>query len=124
MTALAVNGPAYLLLAIALWRSGLQERRLLRSMLAQELTSGSGAVNEAELAAARAEGILRLRHAPGLAGERGRALVLAQNELAYRRHRVLLRGGDPATDGAAAAWRARIAGLRGVGAAGDGEPSG
>lgn len=124
VTALAVNGPAYLLLAIALWRSGLQERRLLRTMLAQELTSGSGAVNEAELAAARAEGILRLRLAPGLAGERGRALVLAQNELAFRRHRVLLRGGDPATDGAATAWRARIAGLRSVGAAGEGEPNG
>ncbi|MFI0606955.1 MAG: PrsW family intramembrane metalloprotease [Anaerolineae bacterium] len=112
VTALAVNGPAFLLLAIAVWRSGLQERRLLRAMLAQELSSGSGAVDEAELAAARAEGILRLRRAPGLAGERGRALVLAQNELAYRRHRVLLHGGDPATDGKAMAWRARIAGLR------------
>ena len=113
VTALAVNGPAFLLLAAALWRSGVQERRVVSAMLVQELASG--AVSEAELAAARSEGILSLRRAADLPDERGRALVLAQNELAFRRHRVLLRGGNPDTDGTAAAWRARIAGLRGSG---------
>lgn len=112
LTALAVNGPAFVFLALALWRSGRQERRLIHAMLAEEQALDARTVTAADLAAAAGERILRLRQAPDLPPDTGRALVLAQNELAFRRHRLQLRGKDPATDPTAQAWRARIHAMR------------
>ncbi len=118
LTALAVNGPAYVFLALALWRSGRQERRLIHAMLAEEQALDARTVTAADLAAAAGERILRLRRAPDLPTATGRALVLAQNELAFRRHHLLLRGKDPAADPTAQAWRARIHAMR-AGGGGD-----
>lgn len=120
LTALVVNGFAFALLSLALWRSGRHERRLIQAMLAEERELDGRTVTEDDLAAAAGERMLCLRRAKGLPPEAGRALVQAQNELAFRRRRLQLRGADPATDPTAMAWRARILALRGQGPGGAG----
>jgi hypothetical protein len=113
-TALAVIGtqfPFYVLAGALLVRSGNWERQVIREGLADEI---GGAVTAPEYALVEGDRMFRTRVIPGLAAAPGRAIVNAQNELAFRKWRVRSGGGDVAADAAVAAWRAEIARLRGM----------
>ncbi len=100
---------AYLLLIAALLASASWERRVIREQLAGEV---GGAITPAEYEQVKAEGLFSLRRLPGYDRKLSRAIVNAQNELAFRKQAVAQRGGDPEDDALVAAWRADIARLR------------
>jgi RsiW-degrading membrane proteinase PrsW (M82 family) len=111
-SALAVIGtqfPFYLLAGVLLVRSGSWERRVIREGLADEL---GGAVTGPEFALVERDRMFGTRVIPGLARAPARAIVNAQNELAFRKWRVRATGGDVEVDPAIAAWRSEIARLR------------
>ena len=100
---------AYLLLIAALLVSARWERRVIREQLAGEV---GGAITPAEYEQVKAEGLFSLRRLPGYDRKLSRAIINAQNELAFRKQAVAQRGGDPEHDRLVAAWRADIARLR------------
>jgi RsiW-degrading membrane proteinase PrsW (M82 family) len=106
---LIIFSPFLALLAVLLWRSGAWERRVIREELASEV---GGAVTPEEYAAIQRDGIFRTRRIPARARRRMSALVMAQNELAFRKRHVRIDGGDADGDALAQAWRAEIAQLR------------
>jgi hypothetical protein len=101
--------PFLLLLIILIWRSGLWERRVIQRELAGEI---GGAVTPEEYEAIKRDGILRTRRIAHSARRRSKALVNAQHELAFRKHRVTAIGENPESDPLVAGWRAEIAQLR------------
>ena len=101
--------PFVVIMALALWRSGVWERRVIREELAEEV---GGAVSASEYGtssptacSARAASIRCARRASA-------ALVNAQHELAFRKRRVRHEGRDPDRDRLAAGWREEIRRLR------------
>ncbi len=102
--------PFALLMAWIIRRSGQAERRVIREELADEV---GRSVTPAEYAAMQADRTYRTRRIPGGRREVATSLVLAQNELAFRKRRLRDRGFDPEQDAHAAALRDAIAGLRG-----------
>jgi protease PrsW len=101
--------PFALLVALALWRSGVWERRVIREELASEF---GRAVTPAEYQAILADRMMRTRRIDALDPARSAALVNAQHELALRKRRVKDRGGDPEQDALVAGWREDIWRLR------------
>jgi RsiW-degrading membrane proteinase PrsW (M82 family) len=101
--------PFYLLAGALIVRSGSWERRVIREGLADEV---GGAVTAPEYAWVERDRIFGTRVIPGLSGAPARALVSAQNELAFRKWRVREAGQTVETDPAVAAWRAEIGRLR------------
>ena len=101
--------PFLLLLIVLIWRSGLWERRVIQRQLAGEI---GRAVTPEEYEAIERDGILRTRRIAQTARRRSKALVNAQHELAFRKHRVAAAGADPEADPLVAGWRAEIAELR------------
>jgi len=108
---LAIFLPFLLLTALALWRSSVRERGVIREELAGEV---GGAVSAGEYAEIVADRVLRTRRIDPLWPRASAALVYAQHELAFRKRRVRHEGRDPERDSLAVAWRDEIFRLRAV----------
>jgi RsiW-degrading membrane proteinase PrsW (M82 family) len=108
---LAIFLPFLLLTALALWRSSVRERRVIREELAGEV---GRAVSAGEYAEIVADHVLRTRRIDPLRPRASAALVYVQHELAFRKRRVRHEGRDPDRDGIALALRDEIFRLRAV----------
>jgi RsiW-degrading membrane proteinase PrsW (M82 family) len=106
---LTVFFPFFLLIALALWRSGVWERRVIREELKDEVGT---VISVAEYQDIVNDGVLRTRRISDLHPNRSAALVSAQHELAFRKRRVREEGNDPEQDVAVVGWRADIQRLR------------
>jgi protease PrsW len=102
----------YALLIGAIIMSGRWERRVIRQQLADEVDGRI--VTPAEYAQLEREPPYGLRRPAGYSRRQARALVNAQNKLAFRRWDVLAAGADPHTDPVAQALRAEILQIRGL----------
>jgi RsiW-degrading membrane proteinase PrsW (M82 family) len=101
--------PFLVLMAVAIWRSGVWERRVIREELAGE---AGDIVTEDEHRAIARDSMLRTRRIDSLHKQASAALVNAQHELAFRKRRVRDKGADPEADGLVAGWREDIRRLR------------
>ena len=101
--------PFVAILAVALWRSGVWERRVIREELAAEV---GRTVSEREYDAIAADGMFRTRRIDPALPRRSAALVNAQHELAFRKRRVRDEGRDPDADRLVGGWRNEIRRLR------------
>jgi RsiW-degrading membrane proteinase PrsW (M82 family) len=101
--------PFVLIMAFALWRSGVWERRVIREELAEEV---GRTVDRGEYEAIVGDRMFRTRRIDRLHKRESAALVNAQHELAFRKRRVRDDGGDPERDRLVAGWRAEIGRLR------------
>jgi RsiW-degrading membrane proteinase PrsW (M82 family) len=101
--------PFVVIMAIALWRSGVWERRVIREELAEEV---GREVSRDEYQRIAADRMLRTRRIDRIHPRESAALVNAQHELAFRKRHVRDAGGDPDRDPLVAGWRAEIARLR------------
>lgn len=106
---LVVFLPFLLIMAVALWRSGVWERRVIREELAGEV---GRTLTPSEYADILADGIFRTRRIDGAHPRRSAALVNAQHELAFSKRRARSLGHDPESDPIATGWRADIRRLR------------
>jgi protease PrsW len=109
---LAIFFPFFLIMAIALWRSGVWERRVIRDELAEEV---GRAVTPDEYREIVADRIFRTRRIDRMHRRQSAALVNAQHELAFRKRRVRDEGNDPERDPLASGWREEIRRVRGTG---------
>lgn len=101
--------PFVALLGWVLVRSGRWEQRVIREELASEREPF---VRASERAAIERDGVFRTRRIDALRPRVSKALVRLQHELAFRKHRVRARGGDPERDPLVARWRDAIRVLR------------
>ena len=108
---LTLHLPFLLIMAIAVWRSGVWERKVIREELADE-TAPNGAVTPREYRDIVADRIFRTRRIQMMRPHTSAALVNAQNELAFRKRRLKDHGLDPDGDPLIAAWRIEISRLR------------
>jgi RsiW-degrading membrane proteinase PrsW (M82 family) len=106
---LTVFLPFVAILAVALWRSGVWERRVIREELAAEV---GRTVSEREYDAIAADGMFRTRRIDPVRPRASAALVNAQHELAFRKRRVRDEGRDPDADRLVDGWRNEIRRLR------------
>ena len=111
LTGLAIFLPFFLLMALAVWRSGVWERRVIREELAEEIGRAVSAGEYQEIVDDR---MFRTRRIDRMHRRASAALVNAQNELAFRKRRVRDEGKDPERDGLTAGWRDEIRHLRTV----------
>ena len=109
LTELTTFLPFFLIMAIALWRSGVWERRVIREELAGEV---GHAVSPSEYQEIAGDRLLRTRRVDRMQPRAAAALVNAQHELAFRKRRVRDEGKDPEHDPIAAGWREAIRRLR------------
>jgi hypothetical protein len=109
LTQLAIFFPFLLIMAIALWRSGVWERRVIREELAGEVGRAVSPSEYQEIAGAR---LLWTRRIDRMQPSTSAALVNAQHELAFRKRRVRDEGKDPERDPLASGWREAIRRLR------------
>ena len=101
--------PFIVIVILALWRSGLWERRVVREELAAEVGHAISADDYREIIGDRQ---FRTRRIDRMQRSVSAALVNAQNELAFRKRRVREEGGDPESDPLVAHWRDQIRRLR------------
>jgi RsiW-degrading membrane proteinase PrsW (M82 family) len=106
---LATFVPFLLIVALAVWRSGLWERRVIREELANEI---GRSVTSEEYQDIVGDRMLRTRRIDRMHRQTSAALVNAQHELAFRKRRVQDEGGDPEQDRLVAGWREDIRRLR------------
>src|SRR5262245_9873199 len=106
---LVVFLPFLLIACLALWRSGLWERRVIREELAGEV---GHAVSQDEYQEIVRDRIFRTRRIKGIRRRASSALVNAQHELAFRKRRVRDDGKDPQRDHLVSHWRDEIRRLR------------
>jgi len=109
LTQLAIFLPFLLIAVLALWRSGVWERRVIREELAGEVGRAVGPGEYQEIVRDR---IFRTRRVNGMGRRASAALVNAQHELAFRKRRVRDEGKDPELDRLANGWRDEIRRLR------------
>jgi protease PrsW len=109
LTQLAIFLPFLLIAVLALWRSGVWERRVIREELAGEV---GRAVSPGEYQEIVRDRIFRTRRVNGMGRRASAALVNAQHELAFRKRRVRDEGKDPELDRLANGWRDEIRRLR------------
>jgi len=95
--------PFLLIAGLALWRSGVWERRIIREELADELGRAVASGEYQEIARDRINDLRRSASS---------ALVNAQHELAFRKRRVRQDGKDPESDRLVNGWREEIQHLR------------
>jgi hypothetical protein len=94
---------------IALWRSGVWERPVIR----EELAEGVGCtVTPGEYQEIVHDRVLRTRRIDPMRRDASAALVNAQHEFALRKHLVRDEGNDPERDRLAAGWQEEIGRLR------------
>jgi RsiW-degrading membrane proteinase PrsW (M82 family) len=108
---LAIYWPLILLMALAVWRSGIWERRVIREELADEV---GRAITADEYQDVLRDRIFRTRRIDSDRPDLSAALTEAQHELAFRKRRVRDDGNDPETDRLAMGWREDIRRLREV----------
>jgi protease PrsW len=101
--------PILLILAIALWRSGVWERRVIRDELADEVGRTVSADEYRDIVGDR---MFRTRRIDRLQPRVSAALVNAQHELAFRKRHVRDSGENPEHDPLIAGWREEIGRLR------------
>lgn len=101
--------PFLLVTGLALWWSGVWERRVIREELGSEI---GRAVTPGEYDDIVQDRILRTRRVRGMQRGASSAVVNAQNELAFRKHRVREDGKDPEGDNLVNRWREEIRRLR------------
>jgi RsiW-degrading membrane proteinase PrsW (M82 family) len=106
---LVVFLPFLLIAGLALWRSGVWERRVVREELADEV---GHAVSQDEYQAIVRDRVFRTRRINGIRRRASSALVNAQHELAFRKRRVRDEGNDPQRDHLVSHWREEIRRLR------------
>ncbi len=109
LTELTTFVPFFLIMAIALWRSGVWERRVIREELVGEV---GNAVSPSEYQEIAGDRMLRTRRIDHMQPRAAAALVNAQHELAFRKRRVRDEGKDPERDPLASEWREAIRRLR------------
>lgn len=97
--------PFVVVMAIALWRSGVWERRVIREELEAEV---GRTVSDDEYRAIAGDRMFRTRRIDRAHPRESAALVNAQHELAFRKRRVRDGGADPEGDPLVAGWRAEI----------------
>lgn len=100
---------AYALLALLLIKSGRDEIRVIRRYLANEI---GRAVTPEEYVQIENEKLFMSRGIPGYSGDREKAIVNAQNELAFRKWHLANEGIDIESDPLVEAWREDISKLR------------
>jgi RsiW-degrading membrane proteinase PrsW (M82 family) len=108
---LTLHLPFLVIMAIAVWRSGVWERRVIREELEDEVVPG-GAVTSGEYQDVVADRIFRTRRIQMLRPRTSAALVNAQHELAFRKRRLKDEGLNPDHDPLVNAWRDAIARIR------------
>jgi len=101
--------PFYFLIALGLVFSGQWEQRVIRRELADEIDRS---ITPEEYELLKRESLFGLRTVPGFPAPAAKAIVNAQNELAFRKRRVRHGGGDPELDDLVHSWRSDIARLR------------
>ena len=101
--------PFLLIMALAVWRSGLWERRVIREELENEI---GRSVTPEEYQKIVGDRVMRTRRIDRMHRQASAALVNAQHELAFRKRRVQDEGGDPERDSLVAGWREDIRRLR------------
>jgi hypothetical protein len=101
--------PFFLILALAIWRSGVWERRVIREELAGEV---GRTVSTDEYHDIVGDRMFRTRRIDPARPRTSAALVNAQHELAFRKRRVRDEGNDPERDDLVAGWRNDIRRLR------------
>lgn len=106
---LILFAPVLIIVLIGLWRSGIWERRVIRTELQ---TEAADIVTPDELAGVDRDHVFGSRRAAGPNRRVRSAIVSAQNEIAFRKHRVRRKGSDPDTDAAVQHWRTQIRTLR------------
>ena len=102
---LTIFVPFLLIMALAVWRSGVWERRVIREEHANEV---GRSVTPGEYQAIASDRMLRTRRVDRKHQQASAAIVNAQNELAFRKRRVRNEGGDPERDSLVAGWREDI----------------
>src|SRR5262245_7674181 len=102
---LTVFLPFLLIMAAAVWRSGVWERRVIREELAEEI---GRTISPEEYQDIVDDRMLRTRRIDRAHPHASAALVNAQHELAFRKNRVRNGGGDPEQDPLVAGWREDI----------------
>ena len=103
--------PFLLILTVALWRSGVWERRVIRDELADEVRRTASADEYRDIVSDR---MFRTRRIGRLQPRISAALVNAQHELAFRKRRVRDAGESPEHNPLIAGWREEIRRLREV----------
>jgi RsiW-degrading membrane proteinase PrsW (M82 family) len=106
---LTIFVPFLLVMALAVWRSGIWEQRVIREELASEV---GRSITPDEYLAIVSDRLLRTRRIDREHPKASAALVNAQNELAFRKRRVRNEGGNPERDSLVAGWREDIRRLR------------
>jgi protease PrsW len=101
--------PFLLIMAVAVWRSGVWERRVISEELADEIGRTISSEEYEDIVNDR---MFRTRRIDRLHPFASAALVNAQHELAFRKHRVRNGGGDPERDRLVGGWRDDIRHLR------------
>jgi protease PrsW len=109
---LTLHLPFLLIMVVALWRSGVWERQVIREELAEE-TGRDGPVTPREYEDIVGDRMFRTRRIRLIRPRASAALVNAQHELAFRKRRLKYQGQDhPDQDPIVAAWRDEIRRLR------------
>ncbi|HSM84147.1 MAG TPA: PrsW family intramembrane metalloprotease, partial [Nodosilinea sp.] len=101
--------PIMAIAVIMLWRSGVWERRVIQSELADEI---GPLVTPAEYEAIKGDRIFKTRRIPGYRRRASAAIVKAQDELAFRKWRVKQLGQSIETDPLVLSWRDQLMRLR------------
>ena len=96
---------------IMLWRSGIWERQVIQSELADEIGT---MVTPAEYEAIQGDRLFKTRRIPGYSRRTSAAIVKAQNELAFRKWRGKQLGQAIETDPLVLSWREQLIRLRGA----------
>ena len=102
--------PIMAIVLIMLWRSGIWERQVIQSELADEI---GPLVTPEEYEAIKRDRSFKTRHIPGYSRRDSAAIVKAQNELAFRKWRVKQLGQAIETDPLVLSWREQLIRLRG-----------
>lgn len=102
--------PIIAVAVIMLWQSGIWERRVIQTELADELGK---TVTAEDYEAIQADRLFKTRRIPGYSRRASAAIVKAQDELAFRKWRVKQLGQPAETDPLVGAWRDELIRLRG-----------
>jgi RsiW-degrading membrane proteinase PrsW (M82 family) len=109
LTQLITLLPFFIVIALALWRGGVWERRVIREELAGEVGRG---VTPSEYQDIVRDRILRTRRISHMRPRASAALVNAQHELAFRKRQIRQEDKDVEADDLIAGWRHEIRHLR------------
>lgn len=102
--------PFFVIAIVMLWRSGIWERQVIQSELADEI---GPLVTPEDYEAIKADRSFKTRRIPGYSRRNSAAIVKAQNELAFRKWRVKQLGQAIETDPLVLSWREQLIRLRG-----------